>query len=159
MRLSRMQVTGICLAALLVVFAIGVRAQDQQAPNTPGPTDSQKALGVYFVRALTDAEMAFQNGDEGKGVPKMNRFGSLEELQKAGLVTTVKTYDGHDYSNPTEVLVSTGDQTVPGYHLDLLVSGDGQSFDAALRDTNKADHGFMVYIDNHGVIYFGQPLQ
>lgn len=154
MRISRMQIAGICVAALLAVSAIAVRAQDQQAEGAQGPTLAQKTLGVTFVRALATAEMTY--------AAKKKQFGSLRDLQDLGLLATLKEY-GKDRQVTAEFPISPDTtpttETVPGYHLDLVVSGNGNAFDAALRDTNKADHGFMVFIDDHGVIYFGRPLQ
>jgi hypothetical protein len=58
-----------------------------------------------------------------------------------------------------DIEVSAGPEIIPGYHLDIVVSPDGQSYSIALHDKKEGDGLFSVFSDQTGIIYLGAPLQ
>jgi hypothetical protein len=133
MRISRLQIIS-SVVVLLVGLAAVSRAQDQKSPSQE---ERQKAINL--VRAINTAEVRYAS-NAGHG-----RFVSWTELYDSGLLK--------------ELQVSAGPEVIPGYHLDLLASPDGQSFLLALHDEKDGDGLFSVFSDQSGIIFLGAPPQ
>ncbi len=133
MRLTRIQIiSGVVL--LLIALSVASSAQDQISPS-----QEERRKAINLVRAINTAEVRY-NVNISHG-----RFASWTELYDSGLVKDLQ--------------VSSGPEVIPGYHLDLLASPDGNSFMLALHDKKDGDGLFSVFSDQSGIIFRGAPPQ
>jgi hypothetical protein len=133
MRLTRIQIiSGVVL--LLIALSVASSAQDQISPS-----QEERRKAINLVRAINTAEVRY-NVNISHG-----RFASWTELYDSGLVKDLQ--------------VSSGPEVIPGYHLDLLASPDGNSFMLALHDKKDGDGLFSVFSDQSGIIFLGAPPQ
>jgi hypothetical protein len=136
---SRFQIIS-AVVLLVVALSAASRAQDQKSPS-----QEERLKGVNFVRAINTAEVRYKMGTTKGANDGHGRFASWTELYSSGLVK--------------ELQVSPGSEVIPGYHLNLLASPDGNSFLLALHDTRDGDRLFSVFSDQSGIIFLGAPPQ
>lgn len=131
-----------------ICAVLSARTQDQESPNR-----EQRAKAVNVVRLLNTAEVVYNTKKaeaEGGG-----RFASWDDLYASGILKPMQ----ERWTAPKGLQLSEGPEIIPGYHLDLIVAADGQSYSIALHDKRESDHLFSVFSDQSGIIYLGAPLQ
>jgi hypothetical protein len=136
--------------ALLFVAVSAASPQDQKSPK-----QEERARAVNLVRLINTAEVTYSSGSKKGATDGHSRFGTWDELYAAGSVKSVQDR----WAMVKDLQVSAGPEVLPGYHLDVLVSPDGQSYSIALHDKKEGDGLFSVFSDQTGIIYLGAPMQ
>lgn len=149
MRTSRFRIIS-AAAILLVALSAASRAQDQKSPS-----HEERAKAVSAVRLINTAEITYASGTKDGSVASHGNFGSWDELNKSGAVKAVQSR----WAEVKDLPISDGQEIMPGWHLDLLVSCDGKSWSIALHDKRDGHGLFSVFSDASGIIFFGAPLQ
>jgi hypothetical protein len=149
MRTSRFQIIAAAVL-LLVALSATSRAQIQKSPN-----QAERARAVSLVRLINTAEIMYASGTKDGSVAAHGNFGSWDELNKSG---AVKAIQGR-WAEAKDLPISAGPETMPGWHLDLLVSCDGKSWSVALHDQRDGDGLFSVFSNESGIIFLGAPPQ
>lgn len=145
MRESRILI--VTVASVLASAAwFGLRAQ-----QSTGPDQAERAKAVQAVRLINTAEVVYFSGSKKGSIDTHGRFGSWDELNQSGVVKALESQ--------WNLQLSTSDEIMPGWHLDLLVSADGKSWLIALHDKRDGDKLFSVFSDASGIIYLGAPMQ
>ena len=134
---------------LLVALSAASRAQDQKSSS-----QEERAKAVSAVRLINTAEITYASGAKDGSVAAHGSFGSWDELNKSGAVKAVQSR----WAEAKNLSISDGNEIMPRWHLDLLVSSDGKSWSVALHDTRDGDGLFSLFSDSTGIIYLGAPL-
>lgn len=141
----------IAAATFVLLSGIGAKvlAQGQESPR-----HEERAKAVALVRVINTAEAWYKQGTKTKNgaVDSHGRYASWEELNNSGTLQLVQS------AMMQQLEISAGPEVMQGYHLDLLVSADGQSYSLALHDTRKGDGLFSVFSDQNGLIFVGSPI-
>ena len=135
------------LAGTLAVLT----AQDQASPAR-----DERARAVNAVRLINTAERTYFLGTKSKSdaIEAHNRYASWDELYKSGAIKVVQG----EWAAVKGLDLSAGPETMPGYHLDVIVSEDGKSYSIALHDNKPGDGHFAVFSDQNGLIFTGAPI-
>ncbi|HKN60611.1 MAG TPA: hypothetical protein VJW93_05520 [Candidatus Acidoferrales bacterium] len=149
MRTSRFQIIA-AVVLLLIALSAASRAQIQKSPS-----QEERTKAVSLVRLINTAEITYASGSKDGSVGAHGVFGSWDELNKSGAVKAVQSR----WPEAKNLSISDGNEIMPGWHLDLLVSSDGKSWSVALHDTRDGDGLFSVFSDSSGIIYLGAPMQ
>lgn len=140
------------LVAVLFLVALSAalraRTQEQEVPS-----HEERAKAINVVRMLNTAEVTYNSKQAQAGNPA--RFASWEDLYQSGILKPMQ----EGWATMKDLQLSDGPEIIPGYHLDLLVAADGQSYSIALHDKKEGDRLFSVFSDQTGIIYLGAPLQ
>lgn len=149
MRLLRSySIVPVVLFFVVLSAALHARTQEQEVPS-----HEERAKAINVVRMLNTAEVTYSSKQAQAGNPA--RFVSWEELYQSGILKPMQ----ERWGALKEIQLSDGPEIIPGYHLDLLVAADGQSYSIALHDKKEGDRLFSVFSDQTGIIYLGAPLQ
>jgi hypothetical protein len=144
------------LAVLFSVITISAAlpAQDQLQDQQP-PSHQERAKAINIVRLINTAEVTYYMGSRKGTVSNHARYATWDDLFTSGAVPSAQDLSGMF----KDLQLSAGQEIIPGYHLDLLVSPDGQSYSIALHDKKDGDGLYSVFSDPTGIIYQGAPLQ
>jgi hypothetical protein len=152
MRQRLLQIIGLSVVFMIAGSVRSASAQNQQSPNQSPSSgifvSARRPVTntAYVVRVINAAESAYRHAH--------SRFGSWRELYDSGVLWDVqRAEDGW-----RKVAFATGPETIPGYRLTLVVSGDGSAYSVSLQDTDSKGCGSSLFSDQSGVVYQGAPL-
>jgi hypothetical protein len=152
MRKRLLQIMGLSVVFMVAGSMRAVSAQNQQSP-TQGPSTGifvsarRPAVNTaYVMRVMNAAESAYRHIH--------SRFGSWRELYDSGVLWDVQRAE----DEWRKVAFATGPEIIPGYRLNLVVSGDGSAYSISLQDTDSKGCGSSLFSDQSGVVYQGAPL-
>jgi hypothetical protein len=149
-----MRKSGFFFVAPVVLLSLAISAallaQDQKFPS-----QGERAKAVNVVRLINTAEVTYNMGSKKGATDGHGRYASWDDLYRSRAVQSVQDR----WAMVKDLQLSAGPEVIPGYHLDLIVSPDGQSYSIALHDKKEGDGLFSVFSDSTGIIYWGAPLQ
>jgi len=141
MRRSFLRPIGAGLALLVVGLCLAARAQDLRSAAQRNDLDRARAVDV--LRIINTAEYDYRR-DHGS-------FAVWPELYASGAIGKVQK----QVNQWTALSITAGQQVIPGYFLNLLVSRDAASYLVSLREAGTNDCGYSVFSDESGLIYQG----
>jgi len=124
-----------------------------------GPSEEERTNAVNAVRLINTAEVMYSSGSHQDSLETHGRFGTWDQLNASGAVEAVRNHFDTMFDTMKDTPISSGPEIMPGWHLDILVSPDGQSYSVALHDQREGHGLYSLFTDQSGIIFFGAPMQ
>jgi len=141
MRRSLIRTTGLCLAVVLVILVVAVRAQ---GPQQPKQAEIDRERVIEAVRAINAAESDYRAAH--------GRFISSYEVAFSQGWLAPGTQQQMTLSQRPQWW---NEEVIPGYRLTLLVADEGKAYSVSVHDMKANGCGLSVFSDQSGLIYQG----
>jgi|SRR5579864_1254914 len=139
---------------LALLAYVGLAMAQSGNPARPAPQrvmaveriQDSHMFGVSLVRFLNNSEFDYKTKEE--------KYADWEELENSAYFLAGKGR----WAQTEGVPISSGPEVIPGWHLSLLRSADGASYQLMLQNIGDKKCMFSFFSDQSGLIYEGQVI-